>query len=154
MRHLWILTLGLLALISSRTSLAAPASNAINLAPDLGMAKLSTVTLDTTTLPGHRLLRYTAVMVNIGAGRLEVRGTRPDTSSLARRLRWRDSTSLSENMERNWPPLVYCAGKCNPQLPFGDLHTAGPESQWQTGCPLLGRFQRRSSSPRAAILLT
>jgi hypothetical protein len=60
---------------------AAPASGATALMPDLGMAKLSTVTLDTTTMPGHRLLRYTAVMVNIGAGRLEVRGTRPDTSS-------------------------------------------------------------------------
>ena len=60
---------------------AAPASGATALMPDLGMAKLSTVTLDTTTIPGHRLLRYTAVMVNIGAGRLEVRGSRPDTSS-------------------------------------------------------------------------
>src|SRR3954454_7174876 len=49
--------------------------------PDLGMAKLSTVTLDTTTIPGHRLLRYTAVMVNIGPGRLELRGSRLDTSS-------------------------------------------------------------------------
>ena len=60
---------------------AAPASAATALLPDLGMAKLSTVTLDTTTMPGHRLLRYTAVMVNIGAGRLEVRGSRPDTFS-------------------------------------------------------------------------
>ena len=60
---------------------AAPASGATALMPDLGMAKLSTVTLDTTTIPGHRLLRYTAVMVNIGKGRLEVRGSRPSTSS-------------------------------------------------------------------------
>ena len=60
---------------------AAPASGAAALMPDLGMAKLSTVTLDTTTIPGHRLLRYTAVMVNIGKGRLEVRGSRPNTSS-------------------------------------------------------------------------
>ena len=60
---------------------AAPASGATALMPDLGMAKLSTVTLDTTTIPGHRLLRYTAVMVNIGKGRLEVRGSRPNTSS-------------------------------------------------------------------------
>ena len=60
---------------------AAPASGATALMPDLGMAKLSTVTIDTTTMPGHRLLRYTAVMVNIGAGRLEVRGSRPDTTS-------------------------------------------------------------------------
>jgi len=31
---------------------AAPASAATALMPDLGMAKLSTVTLDTTTMPG------------------------------------------------------------------------------------------------------
>jgi hypothetical protein len=60
---------------------AVPAGGAQTALPDLGMAKLSTVTLDTTTLPGHRLLRYTAVMVNIGQGRLEVRGSRPDTAS-------------------------------------------------------------------------
>jgi hypothetical protein len=60
---------------------APAAGGAETLLPDLGMAKLSTVTLDTTTMPGHRLLRYTAVMVNIGAGPLEVRGSRPDTSS-------------------------------------------------------------------------
>ncbi len=60
---------------------AAPAGGAQAVLPDLGMAKLSTVTLDTTTLPGHRLLRYTAVMVDIGQGRLEVRGSRPATTS-------------------------------------------------------------------------
>jgi hypothetical protein len=60
---------------------AASASAATALMPDLGMAKLSTVTVDTTTIPGHRLLRYTAVTVNIGKGRLEVRGSRPDTSN-------------------------------------------------------------------------
>jgi hypothetical protein len=49
--------------------------------PDLGMAKLSTITIDTTTMPGHRLLRYTAVMVNVGAGPLELSGSRPDTST-------------------------------------------------------------------------
>jgi hypothetical protein len=59
---------------------SAPAVGADALLPDMAMAKLSTVRLDTTTMPGHRLLRYTAVMVDIGAGPLEVRGTRPDTS--------------------------------------------------------------------------
>ncbi len=58
-----------------------PAGGSQAALPDLGMAKLTTVTLDTTTLPGHRLLRYTAVMVNIGQGSLEVRGSRPDTAS-------------------------------------------------------------------------
>jgi hypothetical protein len=60
---------------------AVPAGGAQAVLPDLGMAKLSTVTLDTTTIPGHRLLRYTAVMVDVGQGSLEVRGSRPDTTS-------------------------------------------------------------------------
>jgi len=44
------------------------------------MARLTTVKLDTTTMPGHRLLRYTATMVNVGPGALEVRGSRASTS--------------------------------------------------------------------------
>lgn len=51
------------------------------LLPDLGMKQLTKVALDTTTLPGHRLLRYSAVLVNVGAGPLELIGTRPDTST-------------------------------------------------------------------------
>jgi hypothetical protein len=45
------------------------------------MAQLTTIYADTTTIPGHRLLRYTADMVNVGVGPFEVRGTRPDTSA-------------------------------------------------------------------------
>jgi hypothetical protein len=56
-------------------------ASATQLLPDLGMKKLSKVTLDTTTIPGHRLLRYTAVLVNVGTGPLELIGTRPDTST-------------------------------------------------------------------------
>jgi hypothetical protein len=51
------------------------------LLPDLRMAKLTHIRLDTTTIPGHRLLRYTAEMVNTGAGPFEVHGSRPDTST-------------------------------------------------------------------------
>lgn len=58
---------------------SAPGAAAASNPPDLGMAKLSTITIDTTTMPGHRLLRYTAVMVNVGTGPLELIGTRPDT---------------------------------------------------------------------------
>jgi hypothetical protein len=59
---------------------ASPASGAQVVLPDLRMAKLTTIRLDTTTMPGHRLLRYTATMVNIGPGALEVRGSRASTS--------------------------------------------------------------------------
>jgi hypothetical protein len=72
--------LGLMVLVVAFSG-AVPAAGAQAVLPDLGMAKLSTITIDTATMPGHRLLRYTAVMVNIGTGALEVRGTRPDTSS-------------------------------------------------------------------------
>ncbi len=77
MRGFWIA--GVMA--AAAWLLPANASAATQLLPDLGMAKLSTVKIDTTTMPGHRLLRYTAKMVNVGAGALQVNGTRPDTSS-------------------------------------------------------------------------
>lgn len=56
------------------------ASAATQLLPDLGMAPVTTVTIDTTTIPGHRLLRYEARIVNVGAGAFEADGSRPDTS--------------------------------------------------------------------------
>jgi hypothetical protein len=70
------------ALTAGLSGSAAPAhAQAQPLLPDLGMAKLTTIKLDTTTMPGHRLLRYTATMVDVGQGPVEVRGSRPDTSS-------------------------------------------------------------------------
>src|ERR687887_342739 len=74
----WI---GAAAIAATWLAAAAPGAAASSLLPDLGMAKLSTITIDTTTMPGHRLLRYTAVMVNVGAGPLELVGSRPDTST-------------------------------------------------------------------------
>ena len=63
-------------------AVAVPSTAAAStLLPDLGMARLSTIKIDTTTMPGHKLLRYTAVMVNVGAGPFEVIGSRPDTST-------------------------------------------------------------------------
>ena len=52
-----------------------------DLLPDLGMAPLTDFSIDTTTLPGHRLLRYSATMVNVGAGPLELHGSRPSTTT-------------------------------------------------------------------------
>ena len=58
-----------------------PASAATPVLPDLRMAKLTTIRLDTTTIPGSRLLRYTTEIVNVGVGPFETRGKRPDTST-------------------------------------------------------------------------
>ena len=49
--------------------------------PDMRIAKLTTIKQDTTTIPGHRLLRFTATIVNVGAGPVELKGTRPDTAT-------------------------------------------------------------------------
>ena len=44
--------------------------------PDLGMARLRDLSIDTTTRPGRRLLRFTTIIVNIGAGPFETIGRR------------------------------------------------------------------------------
>jgi hypothetical protein len=58
---------------------AGGASAASDRLPDLAMAKLQRLTTDNTG--GRRLLRFTARIVNIGAGPLEIRSQRPTTSS-------------------------------------------------------------------------
>ena len=49
--------------------------------PDQAMTNLRSFHVDTTTIPGHTLLRFTTESVNIGAGPLELRGSRPNTST-------------------------------------------------------------------------
>ena len=51
------------------------------LLPDLRMARLQNFTIDTATIPGRTLLRYTTIAVNLGAGAFELRGQRPNTST-------------------------------------------------------------------------
>jgi Lysyl oxidase len=58
---------------------AGGASAASDRLPDLAMAKLQRLTTDNTG--GRRLLRFSAIIVNIGAGPMEVRSQRPTTSS-------------------------------------------------------------------------
>jgi hypothetical protein len=60
---------------------APPAPAATPELPDLRMARLTNIRLDTTTIAGHRLLRYTAELVNTGSGPFEARGSRADTST-------------------------------------------------------------------------
>jgi len=74
---------------------AAPAMAASPMLPDLGMARLQGFTIDTTTMPGHKLLRFGATIVNLGAGPFEVHGSRPDTTStmgVSQRIFYDDGT--------------------------------------------------------------
>jgi Lysyl oxidase len=57
-----------------------PSSADLALPPDLGMARVSTVRVDTNTIPGRRLLRYEAIIVNVGGGPFVLKGHRADTT--------------------------------------------------------------------------
>ena len=69
------LALALTPTLSPATVAAAP------ILPDLVMEPLTDIQIE-TTIDGHRLLRFTTVIANIGAGRFELLGSRPDTATL------------------------------------------------------------------------
>jgi hypothetical protein len=72
---------GLVALAGMMSGfvLSGPSASSADLLPDEGMTNLRSFRIDTTTIPGRTLLRFTTESVNIGAGPLELRGSRPDT---------------------------------------------------------------------------
>ena len=74
-RSLIIATAALGALV------AAPPAFAADRLPDLGMGRITDVKLDKSTIPHHRLLRYSALIVNVGQGAFELNGSRPDTAT-------------------------------------------------------------------------
>ena len=75
--RLWVLvSLLTLALLTP----AGSASAASDRLPDLAMARLRHVGTTRTT-DGRRLLRFSAIIVNVGVGPFELRSQRPDTSS-------------------------------------------------------------------------
>jgi hypothetical protein len=56
------------------------ANPASDLRPDLRMAKLQNLQIQNTT-DGRKLLRFDSIIVNVGAGSFEARGSRPDTNT-------------------------------------------------------------------------
>jgi hypothetical protein len=65
---------------ASKTWLVDTSQSGTDLLPDLRMGTIGTVAVDTTTLPGRSLLRFTGVIVNTGRGAFEVFGQRGSTS--------------------------------------------------------------------------
>ena len=86
----------IMALALALTPSLSPASvAAAPILPDLMMEPLTDIQIETTT-DGRRLLRFTTVIANIGAGRFEVLGSRPDTSTptmTVSQLIYNDSTN-------------------------------------------------------------
>jgi Lysyl oxidase len=69
------------SLAAALLMMASPApALASDLLPDLGMEPITNIYTDTTTIPGHTLLWYGALVANAGAGPFEVSGTRASTS--------------------------------------------------------------------------
>jgi hypothetical protein len=63
------------------TATSGPAGAATDRLPDLRMSYPRAFTVDTSTMPDHRLLRFSTLTVNVGDGPFEVHGQRPDTST-------------------------------------------------------------------------
>ena len=78
--------------------------------PDLGMARLRDLSIDTTTRPGRRLLRFTTIIVNIGAGPFETIGRRPDTATDQMAVAQRIYNSAGSYREVRTPTVMFWAG--------------------------------------------
>lgn len=59
---------------------AEPALAASDSLPDLGMAKLKDFRIEKRS-GGQRLLRFSSIVVNVGSGKFELHGSRPDTNT-------------------------------------------------------------------------
>jgi len=68
------------AVLASMLIGSVPSSAATPQLPDLGMATITGVRMDETTMPGHKLVRYDSKIINIGSGPFELVGTRASTS--------------------------------------------------------------------------
>ena len=91
----------------SRPPAAAAATDRL---PDLGMARLRDLSIDTTTRPGRRLLRFTTVIVNIGVGPFETVGSRPDTSVPELAVTQRIFNDAGSSREVSTPAVMFWAG--------------------------------------------
>jgi len=76
-------SMALAVLLASGVVLQAPsrpAHAASDLRPDLRMARLQDLQIENTA-DGRKLLRFDSIIVNVGSGALEARGSRPDTTA-------------------------------------------------------------------------
>lgn len=86
------------------------ASAAVNdLLPDLRVARVTNWTVQTTS-SGHRLLRFTSVLTNVGRGPLVLRGSRPSTSVAEMTVRQRIYRDNGTSWWLNTPSVMRYAG--------------------------------------------
>ena len=108
------------------------------LRPDLAMMRPTDFTIDWNTLPGHRLLRYSAIIVNIGAGPFEITGERPDTGS---------SMSVSQTIYKNDGTTTTVS------LPNATMFYAGDgHNHWHLGSLETGTLTRLDNGSQVGTL--
>jgi Lysyl oxidase len=106
-----LVVIGLIALVGALAALVSSGSAATgDRLPDQAMTSLRSFHVDTTTSPGHTLLRFTAESVNIGAGPLELRGSRPSTSTSTMSVRQRIYKDGGGFRSRSVPSFMFWAG--------------------------------------------
>jgi hypothetical protein len=102
-----VILAGVAVLALSRPPAAKAAGDRL---PDLGMARLRDLSIDTTTVPGRRLLRFTTIIVNIGAGPFETIGSRPTTSTAQMAVKQRIYNSAGSSRQVSTPAVMFWAG--------------------------------------------
>ncbi len=101
-------TLALLLLVVLQAH-SRPAGAATDVLPDLGMAQLRDIQIQKTA-DGRKLLRFSSIVVNVGAGPFEAHGQRPDTtvSTMTTTQRIFDSAGLY--LDRPTDAIMYYSG--------------------------------------------
>ena len=102
LRRLWLATMAV-ALIGPATA------SAQDRLPDLAMATLKDFTIERTAT-GRKLLRYTATVVNVGAGRFQVEGSRASTAESEMSVVQRISNDAGGSSRRPTDARMYFAG--------------------------------------------
>jgi hypothetical protein len=85
-----------------------PAGAASDVLPDLRMAELQDLQIQSTT-DGRKLLRFDSIVVNVGDGAFEVIGRRPDTTSKMK-VRQRIYDDAGGSRKRSTTARMYFAG--------------------------------------------
>lgn len=111
MRRLVVLVLAV-ALALPLAGLASPASGqpaAEDVLPDLGMARLTNLSIEKKS-DGRKLLRFDSVVVNVGEGRFEVHGQRPDTATSTMTTSQRIFDGEGNSRVVDTPAVMYFGG--------------------------------------------
>jgi hypothetical protein len=104
-------------------AMMSPTSLAIDRLPDLGMAQLRDFSIDNNTVAGRRLLRFTTIIVNVGAGPFELHGQRAATNDPDMNVSQRIYNNAGGFRDISTSAVMYWAGDGHNHWHVRDLET-------------------------------